>query len=174
MDVLYNEIADKVAKHAAGTIKKPPDDSVVLESLVTRLDMGTLMTFHKRRKREEWIGAGEQRHPPFVEELTRPQEVLMSRFRVGHCRSLKLKGINEQCIFCHGDTATPHHVLFKCNHWCIQKMRSLYIHSMINTETGEVVSKVEDCFLKENQRSMSNFVVVLDQIAEILGRPGNP
>ena len=174
MDVLYNEIADKVAKHAAGTIKKPPDDSVVLESLVTRLDMGTLMTFHKRRKREEWIGAGEQRHPPFVEELTRPQEVLMSRFRVGHCRSLKLKGINEQRIFCHGDTATPHHVLFKCNHWCIQKMRSLYIHSMINTETGEVVSKVEDCFLKENQRSMSNFVVVLDQIAEMLGRPGNP
>ena len=122
-NVRYNEVADQLAKYAAGLKDDPPYKDVIIKQLPAQLDMGTMMTFHKRRKRENWLGPGEVRHPPYIDELTRPEEVIMSRFRVGHCRSLKLKGQNEKCIFRNDARATPHHVALLCEHWCVEFLR---------------------------------------------------
>ena len=150
-NVRYNEVADQLAKFAAGLKEDPPHEDVIIKQLPTQLDMGTLMTFHKRRKRENWIGPGEVRHPPYIEALTRPEEVLMSRFRVGHCRSLIIKGLNELCFFCKLGKATAHHVLFICEHWCIETLREKYISHMMN-DKGEEACQLEDCYLPANQQ----------------------
>ena len=168
-NVRYNEVADQLAKFAAGLKEDPPHEDVIIKQLPTQLDMGTLMTFHKRRKRENWIGPGEVRHPPYIEALTRPEEVLMSRFRVGHCRSLIIKGLNELCFFCKLGKATAHHVLFICEHWCIETLREKYISHMMN-DKGEEACQLEDCYLPANQQQMTGFVTTLDRLAQLLGR----
>ena len=168
-NVRYNEVADQIAKYAAGLKDDPPYKDVIIKQLPAQLDMGTMMTFHKRRKRENWLGPGEVRHPPYIDELTRPEEVIMSRFRVGHCRSLKLKGQNEKCIFCKDARATPHHVALLCEHWCVEFLRDKYIDPMINEE-GEEPCSLEDCYLPNNQRKMLNFVTALDELAVLTGR----
>ena len=55
-NVRYNEVADQLAKFAAGLKEDPPHEDVIIKQLPTQLDMGTLMTFHKQGKRENWIG----------------------------------------------------------------------------------------------------------------------
>ena len=113
-NVRNNKVADQLAKYAAGLKDDPPYKDVIIKQLPTQLDVGTMMIFHKGRKRENWLGSGEVRDPPYIDELTRPEYV--SRFRVGHCRSLKLKGQHEKCIFCNDARATPHHVALLCEH----------------------------------------------------------
>ena len=43
-NVRYNEVADQLAKFAAG-LKDDPHKDVIIKQLPTQLDMGTLMTF---------------------------------------------------------------------------------------------------------------------------------
>ena len=81
-NVRYNEVADQLAKFAAGLKEDPPHEDVIIKQLPTQLDMGTLMTLHKRRKRENWIGPGEVRHPPYIEALTRPDSCWLYDFKL--------------------------------------------------------------------------------------------
>eukprot|EP01060_Flectonema_neradi_P029609 TRINITY_DN4129_c0_g1_i3.p1 TRINITY_DN4129_c0_g1~~TRINITY_DN4129_c0_g1_i3.p1 ORF type:complete len:1181 (-),score=135.44 TRINITY_DN4129_c0_g1_i3:352-3894(-) len=166
--VEMNEAADAAAK--AGANGESTEQTTVRVQ-TPKVDYGTMMTYHRRLRKRLWIGQGEKRREPYDEELDRAQEVLLSRFRTGHCRVLRLKYSdhqNDSCIFCGCGRASDLHILYDCKHWCVSQLRENHLGS---DSTQTVLDHWYD---PGNQRRLVNLVTTLDDIAALMGRPEYP
>eukprot|EP01060_Flectonema_neradi_P013170 TRINITY_DN1994_c0_g1_i11.p1 TRINITY_DN1994_c0_g1~~TRINITY_DN1994_c0_g1_i11.p1 ORF type:complete len:996 (+),score=78.70 TRINITY_DN1994_c0_g1_i11:2407-5394(+) len=165
MDVTMNDAADEVAKISATGEKR-----FALVELPPRMDFGTMMTYHRRQRKRLWLQNAERREP-FVDELNRQQEVLLSRFRTGHCRVLRFKYSvhqNEDCIFCGDGRADDGHILTECEDMSVSHLREKYLGC-----DSKYMMK-ETWYEPDNQQRLHCLVDALDTIAAQKGRPEYP